>query len=116
MRKPLVLIIEDEAFIVADLEASLVRAGFTVAAAPSCSRTQKILELVEPDVAILDVVLRDCESAEIARTLLARRIPFVVHTGVDERDLPEPFKVGAFVSKPADISKLVELASAMAAH
>lgn len=113
MKKPLALIVEDEAFIVADLESELVRAGFVVEAAPTCARTMQLLTLLEPDVAILDVILPDCDSGEIAEQLLARQIPFLVYSGTDLDDRNEAFKAGMFVSKPAAASRVVGLATSL---
>lgn len=113
MRKPLALIVEDEAMVMIDLEAALKQAGFAVTAAPSCEKTRQILALVEPDVAILDVLLRDCESDTIAEELVAKEIPFIIYSGTDIEDRSPAFKKGTFVSKPAEVSKLVCLANTL---
>ncbi|CCV05677.1 putative two-component response regulator protein [Mesorhizobium metallidurans STM 2683] len=114
MRKPLALIVEDEAMIVIDLEASLKRAGFTVVAAPTCIRTQQILALVDPDIAILDVLLHDCETGEVAEEFVARQIPFLIYSGTDLEGRSDAFKCGTFVAKPTDASELVKLMLSMA--
>jgi DNA-binding response OmpR family regulator len=116
MRKPLALIVEDEAFIVADLEASLKRAGFAVSAAPSCERAREILSFLKPDIAILDIILRDCDSDEIAEQLTFRQIPFLIYSGTDLDGRSEAFKAGKFVVKPADTSALVRLAVSLTAR
>ncbi|TPM29979.1 response regulator [Mesorhizobium sp. B2-3-4] len=116
MRKPLALIVEDEAFIVADLEASLKRAGFAVSAAASCERTREILSYLQPDIAILDIILRDCDSGEIAEQLALRQIPFLVYSGTDLDGRSEAFKAGKFVGKPANTSELVRLAVSLTAR
>ncbi|RWQ21714.1 hypothetical protein [Mesorhizobium sp.] len=116
MRKPLALIFEVEPMIVVDIEASLKQAGFAVASEPSCVRARQILALVEPDVVILDVLLRDCVSSSVAEELVARNILFVIYSATDIEGRGEAFKAGTFVEKPADDSVLVALASSMARH
>ncbi|PBB52523.1 MULTISPECIES: response regulator [Mesorhizobium] len=116
MRKPLALIFEDEPIIVMSIESSLKAAGFAVASEPSCVRARQILALVQPDVVILDVLLRDCVSSSVAEELVARNIPFVIYSATDIEGRGEAFKAGTFVEKPADECVLAALASSLAAH
>lgn len=101
MRKPLALIVEDEPFIVMGIESSLEAAGFAVVSEPTCARARQILALVEPDVVILDVLLRDCVSS-VAEELVARNIPFVIYSATDIEGRGEAFKAGTFAGKPED--------------
>jgi DNA-binding response OmpR family regulator len=54
-----VLAAEDEALIALDVETSLSDAGYSVLIASSRAAALKILSTCRPDVAILDVQLRD---------------------------------------------------------
>ncbi|WP_167858715.1 response regulator [Methylobacterium nonmethylotrophicum] len=84
--RPTVLLIEDDPLIGLDLGDALAEAGYRVTGP---LRTQA--EAVEwvarsaPDLAVVDVPLRDGDGSRLARTLRRRGIPFVVHTD-DERD------------------------------
>ncbi|WP_280136879.1 response regulator [Microvirga vignae] len=77
------MIVEDQALIGMSLEASLEEAGFAVEG-PFMSNAQALswLESDAPDIALLDVMIRDGTSVEIARELKSRGIPFVIYSGL----------------------------------
>jgi len=79
------MIVEDQALIGMSLEASLEEAGFAVEG-PFMSNAQALhwLENDAPDIALLDIMLKDGTSLEIARTLKSRGIPFVVYSGLPQ--------------------------------
>ena len=82
MRSPLVLLVEDEALIALALADDLETAGYQVAGPfHRSSDTLSWLEHQTPDVAIIDVHLRDGSSIELARVLRERGVPFVVFSG-----------------------------------
>lgn len=83
------LLVEDEAVIALDLEDALAHAGLSrFMTVSSCAAAKDWLSTNTPDAAILDISLRDGPSTEIALTLLARCVPFIVYTGIDEGPSP----------------------------
>ncbi|RWH78895.1 MAG: response regulator [Mesorhizobium sp.] len=109
MKKPLVLVADDEPMIGFDLEMTLSEAGFTVALAFSSEEAQRWLDDNRPDVAVLDVRLKDGECIPLVEILIALGVPFVVHTGSLEEDLDKAFERGKFISKPADPETIVDI-------
>ena len=77
------MIVEDQALIGMSLEASLEDAGFSVEG-PFMSNAQALqwLETETPDIALLDIMIKDGTSVEIARVLKSRGIPFVIYSGL----------------------------------
>lgn len=83
MQKPTylnrVLILEDQAIIAMDVEATLTDAGFDVAeVVATCSGALKWLDRHTVDVAVLDVTLQDGSCEAVARRLADLGIPYVV--------------------------------------
>lgn len=113
-----VVVLEDEALIALDVEEALRDAGFNVLAViSSCADAQEWLETNSPDVAVLDIELRDGNCAAIASLLHDRDIPFVVHTGSSSetaRDEAPIFLKGRWVSKPNAPSELIDAVAACA--
>ncbi|WP_352590499.1 response regulator [Mesorhizobium caraganae] len=110
-----VVVLEDEALIALDVEEALHDAGFNVVAVmSSCSDALDWLQANSPDVAVLDIDLRDGDCVAIARLLYDRYIPFVVHSGSrsDSCNHDPIFQKGTWVSKP---SLSGELTNAVAA-
>jgi len=77
------MIVEDQALIGMSLEASLEDAGFSVEG-PFMSNAQALqwLQTETPDIALLDLMIKDGTSVEIARVLKSRGIPFVIYSGL----------------------------------
>jgi DNA-binding response OmpR family regulator len=70
------MIVEDQVLIGMSLEAFLEDAGFTVAGPfPSCADALRWLEHNTPQVAVLDVLLRDGTALPIAHELKERNTP-----------------------------------------
>lgn len=109
----LVLVLEDEPLIAWDLETALSEAGFTVALARSCFDAEGWLAEHSPDAAILDMKLGDGECVAVAKSLVERNVPFILHTGDDLFGRDEVFKSGIIVRKPADTVAVVELVGSM---
>ena len=112
---PSVVILEDEALIALDVEEALRDAGFNVLAVmSSCADALEWLEANSPDVAVLDIDLRDGNCVAIAGILFDRNIPFVVHSGSNsDSGYHDPiFLKGRWVSKP---SLYADLTNAVAA-
>ncbi|PZM15919.1 response regulator [Rhizobium tubonense] len=103
LRKSSVLLVESHLFVAMAVEDQLNDAGFgSVKVASSCREATDYLERHTPDVVILDTELADGSATEIARALVSRRIPFVVHSGgwLASSDRRPPFDTGRWLSKP----------------
>ena len=110
MRSPLVLLVEDEALIALAVSDDLESAGYAVAGPfHRSSDTLDWLDRQTPDVAILDIHLRDGSSAELARMLRNRQVPFIVFSG-DKRDGhgADAFDGARWLSKPVGARQLLE--------
>lgn len=97
-----ILVVEDSAFVVMDIESAIAELGWEVvgpayrlADAVSLAKNEAF------DAALLDVNLDGEMSWEVAAILLERRIPFVFTTGYDRATiLPDSFAQQIVVSKP----------------
>jgi DNA-binding response OmpR family regulator len=110
MRSPLVLLVEDEALIALALTDDLETAGYDVAGPfHRSSSTLEWLEQQTPDVAIIDIHLRDGPSVELARVLRDRNVPFIVFSG-EKRDGrgPDAFDGARWLSKPVGARQLLD--------
>ena len=105
------LLLEDEPFIALDIEEQLEGAGFSVMTFPSCPEAGSWLDNHRPDLAIVDIMMRDGTSIEIASKLVAADIPFIVHSG-DHPSMHKdtPFAQGIWVEKPCNSEDLVRAA------
>ena len=117
-----VLILEDQALIVMDLEDTLRAHGFEVAAIlSSCALALKWLKTGIADVAVLDIELTDGICIEVAKTLTERKIPFVVHSGSlpSSPHIDPVFQQGGWVGKPyleSDLIAAIGVAAALRAR
>ncbi len=98
-----VLVLDDEAIILMDLEFSLQDEGFEPVIANTVERALELIEEQAPHAAVLDVNLghgRTCEP--VAERLRALGVPFLLHTGDLERrgELVTGFDA-PIVSKPS---------------
>ena len=110
MRSPLVLLVEDEALIALALTDDLESAGYRVAGPfHRSSDTLEWLQRQTPDVAIIDIHLRDGSSIDLARVLRDRDVPFIVFSG-DKRDghIADAFHDARWLSKPVGARQLLE--------
>ncbi|TDK29915.1 response regulator [Rhizobium deserti] len=99
-----VLILENEELIVLDVENYLQLTGYDIAGSFSSGAAAiEWLKAHRADVALLDIMLRDGESAKVARALEQCGIPFVVHsTHTYEADVHDPvFSRTRWISKPS---------------
>jgi CheY-like chemotaxis protein len=104
-----VLLVEDDALIALDLEASLREFGCEVAfAAPSVEDALAALRAGRPDAALLDLRLRDRRATPVAAALAAAGVPFAVVSGYDrDRVGEEAVLHGApFLGKPCNRADL----------
>jgi CheY-like chemotaxis protein len=100
---PCCMIVEDQALSGMALEAYLEDAGFSVAGPfPSCADALQWLEHNTPQVAVLDVSLRDGTSLPVAQALKGRNTPFAIYSGLPyTTSLPEELKDVPRPEKPA---------------
>jgi two-component SAPR family response regulator len=77
------MIVEDQALIAMALEASLEEAGFETAG-PFMTNAKALewLEADTPELAVLDVVLKDGSCVQLARELKSRNVPFLIYSGL----------------------------------
>jgi light-regulated signal transduction histidine kinase (bacteriophytochrome)/CheY-like chemotaxis protein len=97
-----VLVVEDQALIAMDVEATLRKLGAVdVKLAPSTLGAALALRNFTPDVAILDFNLGNETSEVLADEFVKNRIPFVFATGyADNVLIPERFRNVPLVRKP----------------
>lgn len=101
--QPRCMIVEDQALIGMSLEASLEEMGFRIEG-PFMSNAQALhwLESDTPDVALLDFMIKDGTSLEVARALKSRSIPFAIYSGLPPRaDCPPELRDVPWLEKPA---------------
>ncbi len=100
----LALLAEDEAIIALMAEDALAESGFTVAGPfAHCARALSWLDDNTPDVALLDVELRDGPCTEVARVLSERGVPLVFFSGGPFRiDIRAAFPDSLLFEKPTD--------------
>lgn len=96
------MIVEDQVLIGMSLEASLEEAGFAVEG-PFMSNAQALswLESDAPDIALLDIMIEDGTSIEIARALKKRGIPFAIYSGLPPKaNCPPELQNVPWLEKP----------------
>ena len=117
MTKPTtVLILEDEPFIMLDLEMAAEERGCNPLTVTTCKQAFEHLETgARPDVAVLDVSLDKGETClPIARELEKHGVPFVLHTGDLVGDDGKVRGIDAPVlTKPASAHDVVSAALAL---
>lgn len=103
MAQPCCMIVEDQVLIGMSLEASLEDAGFNVAG-PFLTSAQALewLETKAPDIAVLDIMLKDGTSLQLASELKSRGVPFAVYSGLPilHQDRPPELKDVPWLEKP----------------
>ena len=115
MVTPLILIVDDEADLVATLEYNLRREGFETRSAMTGAGALAALQAPPaPDLIILDLMLPDMPGTEVCRRLRAieatRTTPVLMLTAKgDEIDRVVGFEVGAddYVTKPFSVRELM---------
>jgi DNA-binding response OmpR family regulator len=110
------MIVEDQVLIGMSLEAFLEDAGFEVAGI-FMSNVQALqwLEGDAPDVAILDIMIRDVTSLEIAWALKCRGVPFAVYSGLPSKaDCPPELQNVPWLEKPASREILLSVLGGLA--
>ncbi|SHI42192.1 hypothetical protein [Wenxinia saemankumensis] len=109
------LVLEDEAIILLDLELCLEDAGARPLPASDLAGAMGLVEDDPPDVAILDVSLAPgVTSRPVAERLIALGVPFLLHTGDNrvDRDWMEALGVPV-LRKPVPSDEVVRRALAL---
>ena len=97
LRDRMILVLEDEVFIAAELREALEAAGARVAYARTLRKALRLIDETRLDGAILDVTLGSGLTCEPAAAALRRRgTPFVLHSG----DLMRQGEVIATIDAP----------------
>ncbi len=104
-----VLVVEDDALMAMDVQATLVDAGAVVVA--SCQTLEEAMARADAedfDVAVLDFALGSATASPVARRLALRGAPFIFYTGSSRSD-PGLLEWGGWpiVEKPASRRALV---------
>ena len=103
-----IIIIEDEPFVLMDLESILTDAGCEVVG--SAGTREKAIALVSEadcDAALVDANLAGHPVDDIAGKLTQRNIPFAFVTGYGRGALPHGFRDGLMLKKPFSQKELV---------
>src|SRR5262245_194624 len=104
-----VLIVEDNYLVAVHLAAAMEDDGFKVigpvdtAASAICRIDDEAL-----DGALLDVLLREGSAVDVASSLRAHRVPFVIVSGYSRDTLPTELKDAPYVGKPMGQSELIQ--------
>ena len=101
-----------------ELEAELQDPGLQVTGrVASVDAALALIDSNSPDLAVLDISLADRDSLPVAETLRARAIPFVFATGYGaDMELPDDFAGIPIVSKPYQISDILQKLAEAEAH
>jgi DNA-binding response OmpR family regulator len=107
-------VVEDEPLIALDIEDALNAAGASVTVARSLDEARLRLADMAPDLVLLDVVLPDGRSFDLARELLALGLPFAFLTGYDH-GIPDTFRAVRVVEKPFSTDALLGVVGMLSA-
>ncbi len=99
------LVVEDEPFILLEIQRILEEAGACVHAARSVQEALALLAAEPITASILDYRLQGGTADDLCHQLAARKIPFVIYSGYS--DVKGACNKGEIVSKPADPQLLV---------
>jgi DNA-binding response OmpR family regulator len=105
---PRCLIAEDQALIGLSLEAYLADAGYDpVGPFASNGEALRSIEEAAPDLALLDVLLRDGPCTPLVRELRRRRVPFAIYSGVKPAAVPPELAGVPWLEKPVAREELI---------
>lgn len=103
-----VLLVDDNALLLADAEDQLIAAGFEVAASfGSSAETLAALPQLTLDAAVLDVELLDGPCTEVALALRETGVPFVVWSVHRPCDDHAVLSDASWVEKPAPFIEVI---------
>ncbi len=115
MRKK-ILIVEDNEDVALGLTVRFAGAGFEVRSVSTATDGLKAIDLFEPDLVLLDLLVPEGGGFSVLKAL--RRsphtggVPVIVMTGLDDREYRDKIRalgVSAFLEKPCDPERLMEM-------
>ncbi len=103
-----ILVVEDDAVQALDLDQSLRRLGHRVLGpVATVAEAEAVLARERPNLALLDLGLRDGDGLPVAQQLVAAEVPFAVATGLDGALLEHPLLRGCpLLRKPYGAAEL----------
>ena len=112
----MVVIVDDDADFLEELEELLSASGFDVKAVSNPLRAVGVIQDTQPDMVLLDLKMDEKDGFEIAGELASCQatsaIPVIAMTGYYDEDKLERLKssgnVQSFLSKPLVVSELME--------
>jgi len=104
-----ILIVEDDEFLIMDLELTLAATGYETVSAATTEEAFKRMEEYSLDGALLDVNLTGGgRSLSVADALVAASIPFAFMTGRSRSYLPERFQRARIIAKPYRLEDVLD--------
>jgi len=107
IKKPLVLVVDDDMAIRILARESMEQAGFDVEEADNGAQALSVFECLQPDIVLLDISLPDMDGFHVCESIRKSpdgdRTPVVMITGADDSDsIKRAYEVGAtdFATKP----------------
>jgi len=108
-----VLVFDDDIQIVNLIKTFLNQEGFNVLCPQNMAQCLKIVESLEPDLLLLDVILKSSDGFQILRTIrdvsLTKNMPIIIMTSLSEEEaLEKAADSGAsdFIKKPFELDEL----------
>lgn len=112
---PRCLLVEDQALIGMALEASLEEAGFDVAGTFATGASAlRWLEKNKPELALVDVMLKDGPAVRVARELKRQGVPFAVYSGLSRDAATPEFEGVPWLEKPVSRQALADVLARLA--
>jgi DNA-binding response OmpR family regulator len=115
MRKK-ILIVEDNEDVALGLTVRFAGAGFEVRSVTTATEGIKAIDLFEPDLVVLDLLVPDGGGYSVLKALRmaphTSRIPVVVMTGLEDKEYETKIRalgVNAFMEKPCEPEELMEV-------
>lgn len=115
MRKPCVVIVEDEPHIVLSLEILLQRAGYETVTAADGDESLALIRRLHPDVVVLDIMLPKRNGYEVCQALKSdpdlRSIPVIMLSAKgQEVEILKGLELGAsaYIAKPFGNAEILE--------
>jgi DNA-binding response OmpR family regulator len=108
MKRRRALVAEDEALIAAELQEILGEAGFDVLGPyATVADAQECMLRETPDLAVMDMRLRDGSADALIEDLRLRQIPLVIVSGLSAPETGSRYQGVTWLSKPVDRGDLL---------
>lgn len=110
MKQPIILVAEDEPLIALELCETVETAGYAVDGPfEDISSAMLSFQKHKPDLAILDVQLRDGNVFPLAEQLMAEDVPVIFHSGnYGPEDVVDRFPAASTLSKPCPPANIID--------